>query len=131
MMDVLLFLGGKRVAGNPTGSDLVQEVPRKELFPEKPLEIKDILGKEANDLIEVPDNYLLVRYIDEEGIVQTQIRRKDSSTGEFLFVDDDGYIRNKKDAAQWKRSNTVGSTPKKHPKQAKPLYNEWSWREKS
>ena len=113
MLDVLLFLGGKRVAKNPTGSDLVQEAPRKELFPEKPLEIKDILGKEANDLIEVPDNYLLVRYIDEEGIVQTQIRRKDSSTGEFLFVDDDGYIRNKKDAAQWKRSNTVGSTPKK------------------
>ena len=102
------------MAGNPTGNDLVREAPRKELFPEKPLEIKDILGKEANDLIEVPDNYLLVRYIDEEGIVQTKIRRKDSSTGEFLFVDDDGYIRNKKDAAQWKRSNTVGSTPKKN-----------------
>ena len=28
MLDVLLFLGGKRVAKNPTASDLVREVPR-------------------------------------------------------------------------------------------------------
>ncbi len=28
MLDVLLFLGGKRVAGNPSDSDLVREVPR-------------------------------------------------------------------------------------------------------
>lgn len=27
MLDVLLFLGGKRVAGNPTGSDFVREAP--------------------------------------------------------------------------------------------------------
>ena len=31
MLDVLLFLGGKRVAGNPTGSDLVREAPRAKL----------------------------------------------------------------------------------------------------
>ncbi|MBO7249440.1 MAG: hypothetical protein J6U88_05115 [Bacteroidales bacterium] len=31
MLDVLLFLGGKRVAGNPTASDLVREAPRTNL----------------------------------------------------------------------------------------------------
>ena len=31
MLDVLLFLGGKRVTKNPSGSDLVREVPRTKL----------------------------------------------------------------------------------------------------
>ena len=33
-MDVLLFLGGKRVAGNPTGSDLVQSTPKTKTKPQ-------------------------------------------------------------------------------------------------
>ena len=34
MLDVLLFLGGKRVAGNPTGSDLVQSTPKTKTKPQ-------------------------------------------------------------------------------------------------
>ncbi len=34
MIDVLLFLGGKRLAGNPTGSDLVQSTPKTKTKPQ-------------------------------------------------------------------------------------------------
>ena len=34
MMDVLLFLGGKRVAKNPSGSDLVQSTPKTKTKPQ-------------------------------------------------------------------------------------------------
>ncbi len=34
MLDVLLFLGGKRVARNPTGSDLVQSTPKTKIKPQ-------------------------------------------------------------------------------------------------
>lgn len=76
-------------------------------------QIEGIVGKKANELTAVPDDYVLVHYTDGEGILQTSIRRRKSNIGEFLFVDEKGYVSRTKDVKYWKRENTVGSTPGK------------------
>ena len=52
MLDVLLFLGGKRVAGNPTASDFVQSTPKTKTKPQVRLgerdEILDTLNKKPD-----------------------------------------------------------------------------------
>ncbi len=75
-----------------------------------------VIGQRANELVEAPEGYELVHYKDVDGITQTNIRRKDSTVGEFLFVDENGYVQNARDVKQWKRENTVGATPGKDSK---------------
>lgn len=52
-----------------------------------------VIGKRANDLEKAPEGYELVHYKDVDGIMQTNIRRKDSTIGDFLFVDENEIKR--------------------------------------
>ena len=52
-----------------------------------------VIGKRANDLEKAPEGYELVHYKDVDGIIQTNIRRKDSTIGDFLFVDENEIKR--------------------------------------
>ena len=100
------------VIGHKLKKERVEEEIKADTAVKK-VKVEDIIGKKANDLIEVLEEYVLVHFIDNDGILQTNIRRKNATIGEFLFVDENNYIRNVKDVKQWNRENTVGSTPVK------------------
>lgn len=102
-------------------SDVENEIKSIDDIPQKTITVEDIIGKKANDLVEVPDEYVLFHYIDGVGITQTNIRRKNSTIGEFLFVDENNYIRRVSDVKRWSRSNTVGSTPTKASRTGKEI----------
>ena len=104
------------IGGGMKKADVENEIKALDDVAEKKVEVKDIIGKKANDLVELPEEYVLVHKPDDDGVVQTYIRRKNATVGEFLFVDENGYVQNVKDVKQWKRENTVGATPDKDSK---------------
>lgn len=59
----------------------------------KKIKTEDIVGKKANDLVDVPDEYVLQHYVDSNGVTKTSIRRKSSEVGDYLFVDENGIIQ--------------------------------------
>ena len=100
------------IGGGMKKADVENEIKALDDVPKRKVEVEDIIGKKANDLVDLPEEYEFVHVTDKDGVVQRSIRRKDATVGEKLFVDGDGYVQIADESIVVPKTNGIKNVPR-------------------
>ena len=100
------------IGGGMKKADVENEIKALDDVPKRKVEVEDIIGKKANDLVDLPEEYEFVHVTDKDGVVQRSIRRKDAAVGEKLFVDGDGYVQIADESIVVPKTNGIKNVPR-------------------